>query len=92
MNGIKQSERVRALSSFLSKALYVEPKVIKFEPKTESYITIYFDSMKDFSSKKIALKGNNEANLKISRKSSTFVYYLATFPAIDTYYFYIELL
>ena len=92
LNGIKQGERVRALSSSLSKALYIEPKVIKFEPNTESYITIYFDSTEKFSSKKIALKGNdnNEATLKTSEKDSYYVEYKATFPAADTYYVYID--
>ena len=94
LNGIKQEDiYVRALSSSLSKALYVYPKLKKFdELNTESYITIYFDSMRDFSSKKIALKGNenNEATLKIIDKYSTSVEYKATFPAVDTYYVYIE--
>ena len=93
LNGINQKEYVRALSSSLSKALDVEPKLKKFdELNIESDITIYFDSMRDFSSKKIALKGNenNEATLKISDKYSTTVNYKATFPAVDTYYVYIE--
>ena len=92
LNGIKQEdERVRALSSSLSKALYVEPKVIKFEPDTESDITIYFDSVKDFSSKNIALKGTNEAKLTLNyTSSSNYVRYKATFPAVDTYYVYID--
>ena len=92
LNGIKQGERVRALSSSLSKALYVEPKVIKFELNTESDITIYFDSVKNFSSKKIALKGNeNEAKLTLDYKSSSnYVDYKAIFPADDTYYVYID--
>jgi hypothetical protein len=51
LNGVKQDERVRALSSSLSKALDVYPKVIKFVPDTESDITIYFDSTENFSSK-----------------------------------------
>jgi hypothetical protein len=92
LNGIKQGERVRALSSSLSKALYVEPKVIKFELNTEKYIRIYFDSMRDFSSKKIALKGNdnNEATLKMNYKYSSSVEYIATFPTADTYNVYID--
>ena len=92
LNGIKQDEYVRALSSSLSKALYIEPKVIKFEPNTESKITIYFDSTEKFSSKKIALKGNdnNEATLKTSDISSSYVRYKATFPAVDTYNVYID--
>ena len=90
LNGVKQSKSVRALSSSLSKALDVNPKVIKFVPDTESYTTIYFDSMRDFSSKKIALKGNNETTLKINYKFSTSVQYEATFPAVDTYYVYID--
>ena len=92
LNGIKQGERVRALSSSLSKALYVDPKVIKFELNTEKYIRIYFDSMRDFSSKKIALKGNdnNEATLKINYKYSSSVEYIATFPTADTYNVYID--
>ena len=91
LNGINQDESVRALSSSLSKALYVEPKVIKFVPNTGKYITIYFDSLKDFSSKKIALKGkDNEANIKFNYKESNEVNYLATFPAVDTYYVHID--
>ena len=91
LNGINQNEYVRALSSSLSKALYVAPKVIKFELKTESDITIYFDSLKDFSSKNIALKGTNEAKLTLNyTSSSNYVRYKATFPAVDTYYVYIE--
>jgi hypothetical protein len=47
--------------------------------------------MENFSSKKIALKGNNnEATLKISEKFSTSVEYKATFPDVDTYYVYID--
>jgi hypothetical protein len=92
LNGIKQGERVRALSSSLSKALDVEPKLKKFdELNIESYITIYFDSMRDFSSKKIALKGNeNEATLKISYKYYYYTEYKATFTSADTYYVYID--
>jgi hypothetical protein len=91
LNGINQNEYVRALSSSLSKALYVAPKVIKFEPETESDITIYFDSLKDFSSKNIALKGTNEAKLTLNyTSSSNYVRYKATFPAVDTYYVYID--
>ena len=92
LNGIKQDESVTALSSSLSKALNVKPKVIKFELNTESDITIYFDSMRDFSSKKITLKGNdnNEATLKTSDISSSYVRYKATFPAVDTYNVYID--
>jgi len=93
LNGIKQGDRVRALSSSLSKALDVEPKLKKFdELNTESEITIYFDSMRDFSSKKIALKGNenNEATLKINDKYYYYTEYKATFPAVDTYYVYID--
>ena len=92
LNGIKQEEiYIIALSSSLSKALYVYPKVIKFEPDTESYITIYFDSVKDFSSKNIALKGTNEAKLTLNYKSSSnYVEYKATFPDADTYNVYID--
>ena len=91
LNGINQKEYVRALSSSLSKALYVDPKVIKFEPDTKSDITIYFDSVKDFSSKNIALKGTNEAKLTLNYKSSSnYVEYKATFTAADTYYVYID--
>ncbi len=92
LNGVKQEDiYVRAASSSLSKALYVYPKVIKLEPETQSYITINFDTMENFSSKKIALKGNNnEATLKISEKFSTSVEYKATFPDVDTYYVYID--
>ena len=47
--------------------------------------------MKDFSSKKIALKGTNEAKLTLySKSSSNYVEYKATFTAADTYYVYID--
>ena len=62
-----------------------------FKLNLETYITIYFDSLKDFSSKKIALKGkDNEATLKISYKYYYYTEYKATFTSADTYYVYID--
>ena len=96
LNGIKQNDYLIALSSSLSKALEVEPKLIKFdqlntELNTELYITIYFDSTEDFTSKKITLKGNeNEANLTFNYVFSMYMEYKPTFPAVDTYYVYID--
>ena len=90
INGTKQSEGFTASSLSLSKALYVDPKVIKFEPDIESYIEIYFDSSKNFTSKNIALKGINEATIRLDYKSENSVRYKATFPAVDTYYVYID--
>ena len=60
LNGLKQDTYVNAYSSFLTKALYIEPNVIKFESATKTeYIEIFFDSNNNQYQKSITLKGNN---------------------------------
>ena len=102
LNGIKQTVYVTSLISSLSKALYVSPKVIKYELNNiiddeldgDLFITIYFDSMRDFSSKKIELKGNdNNVDIfgHIIEKTSSYVSFLGKNTlAVDTYHVYID--
>ena len=93
LNGIKQDEKiyVNVYSSSLTKAVKIEPNSIKFESETKKYIKIYFDSIYNYSSKNITLKGNNnESILEFKRTYSNFIEFSTTFPAPDTYYIYID--
>ena len=93
LNGIKQDEKiyVNVYSLSLTKAVKIEPNSIKFESETKKYIKIYFDSIYNYSSKNITLKGNNnESILEFKRTYSNFIEFSTTFPAPDTYYIYID--
>ena len=93
INGIKQNKdiNVNVFSLSLNKTIYIEPNLIKFESETKKYIYIYFDSINNYSSKNITLKGNNnEAILVFSDIISTYIEFYITFPAPDTYYVYID--
>ena len=98
LNGLKQYVYVRVFSSSLSKAFHISPNLTKFTnisfTSTSKDIEIFFDTINDFESKTITLKGTNNsfATLDYKSKSSdsfSLVYY-ATFPVNDTYYLYIN--
>ena len=80
----------------LSKALYINLNIIKFEPEEDRRIEIFFDSVTDLSSKVISLKGDNKkkiANLELIEINEIYSYsveYKATFPVDDIYYVYID--
>ena len=97
LNGLKQDEpyRIKVYSSSLTKALYVEPDIIKFESATESeYIEIFFDSINNIEQKSIMLKGeNNKKEIKLEIDDDVDSYgteFEVEFPAEDTYYLYID--
>ena len=93
LNGIKQDEEinVNVYSLSLTKTVKIEPNLIKFESESKKYIKIYFDSIYNYSSKNITLKGNNtESILEFYRTYSNFIEFSTTFPATDTYYVYIN--
>ena len=96
LNGLKQSENVRVFSSSLSKAFHISPNLTKFTnisfTSTPKEIEIFFDTINDFESKTITLKGTNNsfATLDFKQKDSYSLTYYATFPVNDTYYLYIN--
>ena len=93
LNGIKQDEEinVNVYSLSLTKAVKIEPNLIKFESESKKYIKIYFDSIYNYSSKNITLKGNNtESILEFYRTYSNFIEFSTIFPATDKYYVYID--
>ena len=93
LNGVNQDEYVSAHSLSLSKALFIYNNLIKFEPEEKRRIEIIFDSDRDYSSKVITLKGNNEkkfANLELIQVYYCTIEYWATFPVNDIYYVYID--
>ena len=93
LNGIKQDENlyIKVLSSSLTKAFKIDPNLMEFESEARKNIRIYYDSLNNYTSKNITLIGNNNNTAILTHsRTLTYILYVVTFPAPDTYYVYID--